>query len=77
MLGTTNRFNTINAAGNLVNERALQYQVGLTFSPFEKVELSAQWEQGVLSDVPYMGIAESMWSERYFGTFICGVKVTW
>ncbi|WP_333760509.1 major outer sheath C-terminal domain-containing protein, partial [Treponema paraluiscuniculi] len=33
--------------------------------------------QGVLSDVPYMGIAESMWSERYFGTFICGVKVVW
>ncbi|UNC38317.1 hypothetical protein [Treponema pallidum] len=24
-----------------------------------------------------MGIAESMWSERYFGTFICGVKVVW
>ncbi|QCP96409.1 Tpr protein C [Treponema pallidum subsp. pallidum] len=77
VLGTTNRFNIINAAGNLLNERALQYQVGLTFSPFEKVELSAQWEQGVLSDVPYMGIAESIWSERHFGTLVCGMKVTW
>ncbi|AFU66611.1 hypothetical protein KEB26_03095 [Treponema pallidum] len=77
VLGTTNRFNVINPAYTLLNERALQYQVGLTFSPFEKVELSAQWEQGVLADAPYMGIAESMWSERYFGTFICGVKVVW
>ncbi|WP_252722009.1 major outer sheath C-terminal domain-containing protein, partial [Treponema pallidum] len=77
VLGTTNRFNIINAAGNLLNERALQYQVGLTFSPFEKVELSAQWEQGVLADAPYMGITQSIGSDRHFGTLVCGMKVTW
>ncbi|WP_435372806.1 major outer sheath C-terminal domain-containing protein, partial [Treponema pallidum] len=26
---------------------------------------------------PYMGIAESIWSERHFGTLVCGMKVTW
>ncbi|WEJ64357.1 hypothetical protein OSA31_00600, partial [Treponema pallidum subsp. pallidum] len=77
VLGTTNRFNVINPAGNLLNERALQYQVGLTFSPFEKVELSAQWEQGVLADAPYMGITQSIGSDRHFGTLVCGMKVTW
>ncbi|QUL27341.1 hypothetical protein KEA62_00670 [Treponema pallidum] len=77
VLWATNRFNHNQSGDALLREHALQYQVGLTFSPFEKVELSAQWEQGVLSDVPYMGIAESIWSERHFGTLVCGMKVTW
>ncbi|WBP10200.1 hypothetical protein O9165_00690, partial [Treponema pallidum] len=30
-----------------------------------------------LADAPYMGITQSIGSDRHFGTLVCGMKVTW
>ncbi|ADD72717.1 hypothetical protein OSA68_03555 [Treponema pallidum] len=75
--GTTNRFNYNLKTENLVHERCVQYQVGLTLSPIEKVTLHAQWEQGQLEPTPYMVITETVTSRRYFGTFVCGMTINW
>lgn len=74
--GTTNRFNTDNAS-NLLCEKAMQYHVGFTVSPIEKVEFDARWEQGRLTTSPYMLITEDISSDKHFGTFVCGLKIAW
>ncbi|QUJ40109.1 major outer sheath N-terminal domain-containing protein [Treponema pallidum] len=74
--GTTNRFNT-DKANNLLREKAMQYHVGFTVSPIEKVEFDARWEQGRLATAPYMLITEDISSDKHFGTFVCGLKIAW
>ncbi|WP_252739587.1 major outer sheath C-terminal domain-containing protein, partial [Treponema pallidum] len=54
-----------------------QYAVELRASPIKPVEFSVRWEQGLLSQDPYMLIEENWSWPGYTGSLFLGCKITW
>ncbi len=75
----TNRFNFNGFKGthNLKGELCFQYAVELRASPIKHVEFSVRWEQGLLSQDPYMLIEENWSWPGYTGSLFLECKITW
>jgi major outer sheath protein len=57
---------------------ALAYDVGVKFSPVEKVEVQAKWNQGTTKKNKYAGIIDkSALNGGHYGTFVLSLKVSY
>lgn len=79
----TNHFDQ-NASGDTVSNVGLAYAIGVTYSPVEKVEVEASWEQGSLNEGMYGGYASGRLIEgtvtgnkarHHNGLFVLSLKV--
>ncbi|NVP25699.1 major outer sheath C-terminal domain-containing protein [Treponema phagedenis] len=52
------------------------YNVGLTFSPLERLELTADWEQGKVVKNKHEGFIEKSAGKEHNGRFKLGCKVS-
>ena len=56
----------------------LAYDVGVTYSPVEKVEVQAKWNQGTTKKNKYEGIIDkSALKGGHYGTFVLSLKVSY
>lgn len=56
----------------------LAYDVGVTYSPVEKVEVTAKWSQGTTKKNEYAGIIEkSAIGLEHYGAFVLSLKVSY
>ena len=55
---------------------ALAYDLGVTFSPVEKVEVQAKWNQGTIKQNEYVSVIDaSALGGGHYGTFVLSLTV--
>ncbi|AFU66328.1 major outer sheath N-terminal domain-containing protein [Treponema pallidum subsp. pallidum] len=59
----------------LTKEYCAQLRAGVSASLIEKTVFSLDWEQGMLSDVPYLLVSECL--TQGIGRIVCGVTLSW
>ncbi|QUJ86779.1 hypothetical protein N6M81_01570 [Treponema pallidum] len=59
----------------LTKEYCAQLRAGISASLIEKTVFSLDWEQGMLSDVPYLLVSECL--TQGIGRIVCGVTLSW